>query len=630
MAARPWPLLLLLLLAGPGRGPGGSSGRLRLGLGPGPAAGYFPEERWNPESPLRPPRVAVALLARNAAHSLPLVLGGLERLRHPKDRMALWVAADHSVDNTSALLAEWLGRVRGRYHRVLWRHQEEPTSFPDEEGPKHWSPARYEHVMRLRQEALEAARAMWADYLLFLDADNVLVNPDTLAVLVAENRTVVAPMLDSRAAYSNFWCGITPQGYYRRTPAYLPIRRRERRGCFAVPMVHSTFLLDLRRERSQSLAFHPPPPGYSGAFDDIIVFAAACRHAGVQMFVSNREQFGFLPVPLRSQSSLRDEAENFLHVQLEIMVKLPPAEPSPHVWVPPKVLDKLGFDEVFLINLRRRSGRRARMLRSLHALGVSPRLVEAVDGRALNRSQVEALGVRMLLGYRDPFHGRPLTHGEVGCFLSHFRVWQEISARGLQRSLVFEDDLRFEVFFRSRLTELMEQLDEAAIDWDLIYLGRKRLEPERSERGVPGVRQLLRPGYSYWSLGYALSLRGARKLLAAEPLGKMIPVDEFLPLMFDRHPSPEYSRHFSRRDLLAFSAEPLLLFPTHYTGEPGYVSDTETPPEPPGAGPEFPRESRSSQPPSAPEPPEIWDGEEFLQEPRNSQPRHDSDARDEL
>uniref|UniRef100_A0A8C3P2C0 Uncharacterized protein n=1 Tax=Cyanoderma ruficeps TaxID=181631 RepID=A0A8C3P2C0_9PASS len=105
-----------------------------------------------------------------------------------------------------------------------------------------------------------------------------------------------------------------------------------------------------------------------------------------------------------------------------------------------------------------------------------------------------------------------------------------------RRALVLEDDLRFEVFFRSRLARLMEQLDGARLPWDLLYLGRKRLEPERSERGVPGVRHLLRPGYSYWSLGYALSLSGARKLLAAEPLGKMIPVDEFLPLMFDRHP----------------------------------------------------------------------------------------------
>lgn len=34
--------------------------------------------------------------------------------------------------------------------------------------------------------------------------------------------------------------------------------------------------------------------------------------------------------------------------------------------------------------------------------------------------------------------------------------------------------------------------------------------------------------------------------------------------------------HFERRDLKAFSVEPLLLFPTHYTGEPGYTSDTET------------------------------------------------------
>ncbi|XP_050163566.1 procollagen galactosyltransferase 1-A-like isoform X4 [Myiozetetes cayanensis] len=50
--------------------------------------------------------------------------------------------------------------------------------------------------------------------------------------------------------------------------------------------------------------------------------------------------------------------------------------------------------------------------------------------------------------------------------------------------------------------------------------------------------------------------------------------------MFDRHPLPDYSRHFSRRDLVAFSAEPLLLFPTHYTGDAGYVSDTESPQTP--------------------------------------------------
>lgn len=33
---------------------------------------------------------------------------------------------------------------------------------------------------------------------------------------------------------------------------------------------------------------------------------------------------------------------------------------------------------------------------------------------------------------------------------------------------------------------------------------------------------------------------------------------------------------FETRNLNAFSAEPLLVYPTHYTGDQGYISDTET------------------------------------------------------
>lgn len=41
-------------------------------------------------------------------------------------------------------------------------------------------------------------------------------------------------------------------------------------------------------------------------------------------------------------------------------------------------------------------------------------------------------------------------------------------------------------------------------------------------------------------------------------------------------PRSEYKAHFSPRNLHAFSVEPLLVYPTHYTGDDGYVSDTET------------------------------------------------------
>jgi collagen beta-1,O-galactosyltransferase len=72
-----------------------------------------------------------------------------------------------------------------------------------------------------------------------------------------------------------------------------------------------------------------------------------------------------------------------------------------------------------------------------------------------------------------------------------------------------------------------------------------------------------------------ITLEGAKKLLDAKPLKKMVPVDEYLPIMFDRHPNESWYSHFKTRNLVAWSAAPLLLFPTHYTGEEGYISDTE-------------------------------------------------------
>lgn len=45
-------------------------------------------------------------------------------------------------------------------------------------------------------------------------------------------------------------------------------------------MVHSTVLLDLRKEGMKKLAFYPPHQDYSWPYDDIIVFAFSCRAAG--------------------------------------------------------------------------------------------------------------------------------------------------------------------------------------------------------------------------------------------------------------------------------------------------------------------------------------------------------------
>lgn len=58
-------------------------------------------------------------------------------------------------------------------------------------------------------------------------------------------------------------------------------------------------------------------------------------------------------------------------------------------------------------------------------------VMDSVDSlfRAMNISEVQAMGIHMLPGYSDPYHGRPLTKGELGCFLSHYKIWEEVKSR---------------------------------------------------------------------------------------------------------------------------------------------------------------------------------------------------------
>ncbi|XP_073710249.1 procollagen galactosyltransferase 2 isoform X1 [Misgurnus anguillicaudatus] len=528
------------------------------------------------ESSLLKPTVVIAILARNSEHSLPYFLGCIERLDYPKDRISIWAATDHNIDNTTAMLKEWLSEVENLYHLVKLQTMEEETSFyVDELGPKHWPDSRFTHVLKLRQAALRSARAQWADYILFVDSDNLLTNTQVLNQLIAENLTLVAPMLESRTLYSNFWCGMTPQGYYKRTPHYVPIRNWKRIGCHPVPMIHSTMLIDLRRYASASLAFYPVHHYYVWTLDDIMAFAFSARQAGVQMFVCNKEHYGYLPLPLKTKQSLEEEVESFSHTVTEALIYFK-METSQYLHTSFKPKDTMAFNQVYLINLKHRADRKDRMLRSLEVLGIDVTITDAVDGKALNSSQLKALGIEMLPGYKDPYSERVLTKGEVGCFLSHFNIWKKVVELQQQQVLVLEDDVRFQPDFKSRLSIIMEDVKQSGLEWDLIYVGRKRLQIKHPEHWVEGVKNLVSPDYSYWTLGYALSLQGAQKLLDAKPLSKMLPVDEFLPVMFNKHPKKEYMSYFKLRNLRAFSVEPLLLFPTHYTGEPGYFSDTET------------------------------------------------------
>lgn len=526
-----------------------------------------------------PPTVMIAVLVRNKAHTLPYFLTLLERFDYPKHRISLWIRSDHNEDNTPEILRDWVSSAEKEYdyHSVnLEILSSPPHRIGDETGPAHWTPQRFTHVIQLREEALETARQLWADYVWFMDSDVFITEPGALKELIAKDKVVVAPMLASDGMYSNFWGGMTEEYYYKRTEEYQPIYYREETGCFNVPMIHSSVLVDLRKALSNKLTFVPSKiENYSGPHDDIITFAVGANKSDVSLIVCNDVMYGFIMMPLDQNDQLTADYEQLVNLKVEILSEFDPLPLSESLakYVQYPEPDTLGLDEIYVINLERRPERRLRMERSLQELGIAAKFVSAVDGRKLDDAVLLQMGITQMTEYADPYKKRPMTMGEIGCFMSHFNIWTEVSQYGLAAVLVLEDDIRFEPFFRRKLYSLMDELRELRQPWDLVYLGRKRLEKE--EPWLPNAKQLVRPGYSYWTLGYMLSLSGARKLLAARPLDNLVPVDEYLPILFDRHPEESWKARFPRRDLLALSAAPLLLYPTHYTGDKGYVSDTE-------------------------------------------------------
>ena len=211
---------------------------------------------YRPESEITyPPTVTLVILVRNKAHALPNFLGFIDLLDYPKDRMSIFLRSDHNEDNSTAILREWIGNVKTFYHDVDVYLNDTKGGYPTEKSTMDWPDDRMGFLMNLRQEGLRYARKIWSDYVFFVDADNLLENDQVLTTLMRYRKTVVAPMLISLGRYSNWWGDMTESLYYLRSADYMEILNRQKVGLFHVPMVHSTFLVDLRRSESRFLSY---------------------------------------------------------------------------------------------------------------------------------------------------------------------------------------------------------------------------------------------------------------------------------------------------------------------------------------------------------------------------------------
>lgn len=542
------------------------------------------------------PTIQLVLLIHpfNKASVLPFSLGSIETQNYPKDRIKVFIRTELykndglTQDNSNKELIEEKIKLNGLTIDMLkkWirlnRHQYNDIEFVlgdrsvDENHKElyYWTTSRFKHLIDLKSDSLEYSRKNWAQFVLFIDSDVVLTNNKTFLSLTQNEKVIaIAPMLYSLGTYSNFWAGITDKGYYKRTDDYLPILERQRIGEFAVPMIHSCIFINLKHKKSINLTFDSRKMAEElTPFDDIIAFAKSAQKSNVQLFVNNNEVWGYIPPPIDANMNMTSIEQDIIDIELESLIEGPefPIASSLISYVNRPKADKLNVDNIYVINLLRRPERRKRMLKSLEVMGIEAQVWRGTDGKELNKKIIESKGIKVAEGYVDPYHKRPMTFGEIGCFLSHFTIWQDIIRRNLSKVIILEDDVRFERNFKNKWNAALNALNVE--EYDFVYLGRK-IQGEPNESRIS--QMFVIPNYSYWTIGYFITRKGAQKLLDVNPLEKIIPVDEFLPIMYDKHTDNQLKQHFPIRNLKALSLSPLLIYPTHYVGDSLYISDTE-------------------------------------------------------
>ncbi|KAG5913758.1 hypothetical protein E4U42_000890 [Claviceps africana] len=210
----------------------------------------------------------------------------------------------------------------------------------------------------------------------------------------------------------------------------------------------------------------------------------------------------------------------------------------------------LGFEKFFYISLPARSDRQDVMTMLASVTNVSMTLEVGADGKDV------------------PAKARPadsdgLRDGQIGCWRSHANVWKRMVQENIQTAIVVEDDADWDLDIHNIFERFSQHMKKTTLgkhtrtayekkhapyglEWDLIYFGScwdipRKEKPHRHESyadsSAPNsnqmsyayaqqlkdwgisvnentrVRALAPSWYSVCTIGYAVTLEGARKLL---------------------------------------------------------------------------------------------------------------------
>ena len=176
---------------------------------------------------------------------------------------------------------------------------------------------------------------------------------------------------------------------------------------------------------------------------------------------------------------------------------------------------------VFVINMNSSKSRLERIKRELRTKEVPFERIEAIDGRRLPDP------AKFVSPFSRIFRVKPLFPREIGCWLSHKKVWEKITAEKIPLSLVLEDDASPRVSFEELASvdlnrNALDLLRVHVIEMDKA-LWRNRLIG--TGIFIAGRELFLQTSPVLSATAYFLTLSGAQKLASRKKM--LAPTDWF-------------------------------------------------------------------------------------------------------
>jgi len=178
------------------------------------------------------------------------------------------------------------------------------------------------------------------------------------------------------------------------------------------------------------------------------------------------------------------------------------------------------IDKIFIINLKSRTDRIQNINNLIKRLNLdinNIEIFEAVVGKNLSEEEINnMLSISSLntLYYEASNHKDIRSKGAIGCYLSHYKIWEKMIRDDLNNILILEDDVNTDADFK----EFFEYINNIPSDYDIGILSWFSLWFDRLNNPKKNII-INNNWHKYNSInvystgGYLLSKKGAKKLI---------------------------------------------------------------------------------------------------------------------